>query len=221
MKKSLRWAVLARHLVACAISSRSAVAQGAGQAGRRSECAALLGRHLHLQEPRPLQGMMEEMKADVERAELRQERKRSHRQTRRSLRSSTREPRTTSKWRKNSPSGRPICQVRGPNAEEPVPATRSQDLPHRLPGNLAGHRLLSASRTASTWCCKFNGEPVDVNRPESVLTFINRPVVWYQPSLDITDRFLQDLNRTAIDPRHGRSAPPRRPAGVPFSGNRR
>ena len=47
---------------------------------------------------------------------------------------------------------------------------------------------------------RFNGEAVDVNRPDSVLTYINKPVVWYDPGLDITDQILQELNRTAINP---------------------
>ncbi len=66
---------------------------------------------------------------------------------------------------------------------------------------------------------RFNGEPVDVQRPDSVLTFINRPVVWYDPGLDITDFILQDVNRPAANPgtadqRNGQ--PP-----SPFGGNRR
>ena len=66
---------------------------------------------------------------------------------------------------------------------------------------------------------RFNGEPVDVQRPDSVLTFINRPVVWYDPGLDITDLILASLNRGAAapagnDPR-GAQTPP------PFGGERR
>ncbi len=59
---------------------------------------------------------------------------------------------------------------------------------------------------------KFSGDPVDVNRPDSVLNFINKPVVWYQKSLDITPAILQELNRTAIDPR---AAQPAQRPGVP------
>jgi Skp family chaperone for outer membrane proteins len=47
---------------------------------------------------------------------------------------------------------------------------------------------------------RFNGEPVDIQRPESVLTFINRPVVWYDPGLDITDLVLQGMNRQGPNP---------------------
>jgi Skp family chaperone for outer membrane proteins len=47
---------------------------------------------------------------------------------------------------------------------------------------------------------RFNGEPVDVQRPDSVLTFINKPVVWYDPGLDITQAILRDVNRPAATP---------------------
>jgi Skp family chaperone for outer membrane proteins len=47
---------------------------------------------------------------------------------------------------------------------------------------------------------KFSGDQVDVQRPDSVLTFINRQVVWYDPGLDITEFILQDVNRPATNP---------------------
>jgi Skp family chaperone for outer membrane proteins len=62
---------------------------------------------------------------------------------------------------------------------------------------------------------RFNGEQVDVQRPDSVLTFINRPVVWYDPGLDITDFILQDVNRPAANPATAdqRGAQPQGPFG--------
>jgi Skp family chaperone for outer membrane proteins len=47
---------------------------------------------------------------------------------------------------------------------------------------------------------RFNGEPVDVERPDSVLAHINKPVVWYDQGLDITDLILKDLNKRSINP---------------------
>jgi Skp family chaperone for outer membrane proteins len=47
---------------------------------------------------------------------------------------------------------------------------------------------------------RLNGEPVDVQRPDSVLTFINKPVVWYDPGLDITEAILRGVNRPAAAP---------------------
>jgi Skp family chaperone for outer membrane proteins len=63
---------------------------------------------------------------------------------------------------------------------------------------------------------RFNGDPVDVERPDSVLSFINKPVVWYQKQLDITPAVLQELNRNA-PAQADRRAAPGAPAGRPAS----
>lgn len=64
---------------------------------------------------------------------------------------------------------------------------------------------------------RFNGDPVDAERPDSVLAFINKPVVWYQKQLDITPAVLQELNRNApVRQADGRAAPVA-PAGRPVS----
>jgi len=47
---------------------------------------------------------------------------------------------------------------------------------------------------------RFSSEAVDPDRPDSVLTNINKPVVWYDQGLDITDAILQELNRSGIPP---------------------
>jgi outer membrane protein len=64
---------------------------------------------------------------------------------------------------------------------------------------------------------RFNADQVDPNRPDTVLAFINRPVVWYQQYLNITPNILNDLNRTPINrgPGDGRGGPVSR---VPFGG---
>ncbi len=59
---------------------------------------------------------------------------------------------------------------------------------------LAGHRYFCRQHSIDM-VLRFNGETVDVQKPDSVLTFINRPVVWYDPGLDITDFILNDVNR--------------------------
>ena len=68
---------------------------------------------------------------------------------------------------------------------------------------------------------RFNGDQVDPQHPESVLTFINRPVVWYQPGVDITPIILKDLNRTPINPApaDGRGGPVTQRPLVPFGAN--
>lgn len=48
---------------------------------------------------------------------------------------------------------------------------------------------------------KFNGDPADPDQPDSVLAYINKPVVWYQPRLDITLAVLTQLNgRAPVNP---------------------
>ena len=68
---------------------------------------------------------------------------------------------------------------------------------------------------------RFNGDEINPEQPDSVLTGINRPVVWYDRGLDITDAILAELNRTAINPGQAdrRGMPAQRPT-VPFGGNR-
>lgn len=67
---------------------------------------------------------------------------------------------------------------------------------------------------------RFSGEQVNPQEPQSVLTGINRPVVWYNPSLDITTLVLGELNRSAVSPaaadRRGTAAPRQ---SVPFNSN--
>jgi Skp family chaperone for outer membrane proteins len=71
---------------------------------------------------------------------------------------------------------------------------------------------------------RFNGESVDVEQPNSVLSFINRQVVWNNPGLDITDQILQRLNgraggaAPATANRANSAAQPARPT-VPFNRN--
>jgi hypothetical protein len=86
------------------------------------------------------------------------------------------------------------------------------------------HQVYQEILQATDYFCKqrgidmvlrFNGEPVDVQRPDSVLNFINRPVVWYDPGLDITDLILQDVNRAGPNPATAGQPP------SPFGGNNR
>jgi Skp family chaperone for outer membrane proteins len=42
---------------------------------------------------------------------------------------------------------------------------------------------------------RFSGDLPDVQRPDSILPFIQKQVVWYDPGLDITEPILTDLNR--------------------------
>ena len=62
---------------------------------------------------------------------------------------------------------------------------------------------------------RFNGDPADVNVPQTVLAHINKPVVWHNKQSDITPIVLQDLNRTAVNGGTAGRAAPTQP-GVPF-----
>lgn len=54
---------------------------------------------------------------------------------------------------------------------------------------------------------RFSSEEVDVQRPDSVLAWINKPVVWYNANLDITNYILQDVNRAPVANRNAPSGP--------------
>ena len=62
---------------------------------------------------------------------------------------------------------------------------------------------------------RFNGDPVDIDEPQSVLTHINKPVVWYSQDRDITKVVLDKLNRRgpAANPRVSEN--PTRPGVFP------
>jgi Skp family chaperone for outer membrane proteins len=45
---------------------------------------------------------------------------------------------------------------------------------------------------------KFKSEQADVDKPEEVLTELNKPVIWYARNLDITPMILESLNRRAL-----------------------
>jgi Skp family chaperone for outer membrane proteins len=68
---------------------------------------------------------------------------------------------------------------------------------------------------------RINNEPVNVEQPNSVLGYINRQVVWNNPSLDITDQILSRLNSrggaAAANPASAnRAAAPNARQQVPF-----
>ena len=56
---------------------------------------------------------------------------------------------------------------------------------------------------------RFNGEPADPDDPDSILREINKPVVYFAQSLDLTPLVLEALNRTATQ-----TATPRQPAAT-------
>ncbi len=56
---------------------------------------------------------------------------------------------------------------------------------------------------------RFNGDPADIEKPESVLSYINKPVVYYEKNRDITPFILDSLNRNGnMGTANRRAAPP-------------
>jgi len=60
---------------------------------------------------------------------------------------------------------------------------------------------------------RFNGDPVDAENPQSVLTYINRPVVWYAEQRDITPFVLKSITSRREPVPGGVSE---RPRGLPI-----
>ena len=151
MKKSHLWAVLAAVLLSSYLSSAALAQAPARPAGGPS--IALLDVSYIFKNHARFKGMMEDMKADVERAEnqVKAERDAITKLNER-CRSSAREPPTTSRWKKSWPSGRPTwpcrCSCRRTSScnakpRSTTPCTRRSGKPP----------ITTANRTASTWCC--------------------------------------------------------------------
>ena len=159
-------------------------------------------------------GMMEDMKADVQRAES-EIRKQRDEITK--LEERLQEFRKgTPDYKRNGGGGHPAqgrLDREGPDPGQRVPATRSQNLLQRVPGNLAGDRLLLPANSIDM-VLQFNGDRSIRNRPDSVMPFINKQVVWSDPGLDITDADL-----AGIESDGGECAVRGRAAGSPFNNN--
>ena len=74
-----------------------------------------------------------------------------------------------------------------------------------------------AQRNGISLVLRHNGEPVDTSNPGSVRSEINKPIVYVQQGVDITEPILNELNRRAVGGPNGQAisgrpgvAPPRR-----------
>ena len=214
MKKTHRWAVLAAVL-ALGYFVTLVMAQGPATPSMAGSRVAMLDVSKIFKNHQRFKGMMEDMKADVEGAEAQVKAEREA-------------------------IGKLAEQLRAYNKgsleykqlEEDL-AKRQADLAVKVQLRKNDflqreakiyHAVYQEIWQATDYFCKqnridmvlrFNGEKVDVESPESVLTHINKPVVWYDRGLDITAPILEDLNRTSIQPNPGNARGPARP-GVPF-----
>jgi len=57
-----------------------------------------------------------------------------------------------------------------------------------------------AKKNSIAMVLRFNGDPANMDDPQSVLQHINKPVVWYAQDRDITNLVLTDLNRPGPNP---------------------
>jgi Skp family chaperone for outer membrane proteins len=214
VNKSLRWAVLAVVLIMSYLTSlvfaQAPATQGAGPRLALLDVSRIFKSHQRFK------GMMEDMKADVERAEA---------QVKTERETITKLAERLQEFRKGTPDYKQMEEELAKRQADLAVQVQLQKNEFLQREAKIYHSVYQEIWQATDYFCKqnridmvlrFNGEQVDVDRPDSVLTFINKPVVWYDRGLDITDPILQDLNRTAINPAQAnRPGAPARP-GVPF-----
>jgi Skp family chaperone for outer membrane proteins len=220
VKKSHGWAALAAVVFALSYLSSLAVSQGpAAPTGQpvTGPRLALLDVSRIFKSHQRFKGMMEDMKADVERAEA---------QVKSEREKITKQAEQLQEFRKGTPDYKQMEEELAKRQADLAVQVQLQKNEFLQREAKIYHNVYQEIWQATDYFCKqnridmvlrFNGEAVDVDRPDSVLTFINKPVVWYDRGLDITDAILQELNRTAINPGPANShTGPARP-GVPFT----
>ncbi|MBN2475646.1 MAG: OmpH family outer membrane protein [Pirellulales bacterium] len=65
---------------------------------------------------------------------------------------------------------------------------------------ISQHVRYYAQQNGISMVLRFNGDPADINKPDTVLRDINKPVVWHAEHLDITPIILAQLNRVPMSP---------------------
>ncbi len=216
MKKSYRWAAPA-IVVALGFLASPAAAQAPSRPVGPS--VALLDVSYIFKNHARFKSMMQDMKADVERAEgqVRSERDAIGKLAER-----------LNEFRKGSVEYKQLeTELTKRQADLSVQVTlqkneflqREATIYHNVYEEILQATDYYSQQNGISMVVRFNGDPVDVQRPDSVLAHINQQVVWYQKNMDITPAILQELNRNAVNPGPARAAPTR-PATVPFNGMR-
>lgn len=212
MKKFPRWAVLAAAVLSLGYLMSMAVAQGPARPAAGANIALLDVSYIFKNHTR-FKGMMEDMKADVERAEAQVQ---TEKETMGKLVERMGE---FTKGTLDYKQMEEDLAKRHANLQVQIQLQKKEFLQKEAK---IYHNVYQEIWQTTDYYCKqngidmvlrFNGDKVDVEQPKSVLTFINKPVVWYQDRMDITPFVLQELNRTAPNPAAARQ--PARP-GVPF-----
>jgi Skp family chaperone for outer membrane proteins len=217
VNKSRCWAVLAVVVLSLSYLISFAAAQAPTPTPTAGPRLALLDVSRIFKSHQRFKGMMDDMKADVDRAEAQVK---AERETINKLAERLQE------FRKGTPDYKQMEEELAKRQADLAVQVQLQKNEFLQREAKIYHNVYQELWQATDYFCKqnridmvlrFNGEAVDVDRPDSVLTFINKPVVWYDRGLDITDAILQELNRTAINPgpANNRGAPAR--PGVPFT----
>jgi Skp family chaperone for outer membrane proteins len=218
VKQSHRWAILAAavlsfgYLISLAVAQQGPVRPGAGPHVALLDVSYIFKNHARFKD------MMQGMKADVERAE-------AHVKSERDAIGKLAEG--LGNFRKGTPDYKQMEEeLAKRQADLSVQVTlqkneflqREATIYHNVYEEILQATDYYSKQNGIDMVVRFNGDPVDVQRPDSVLAHINQQVVWYQKNMDITPAILQELNRTAVNPGPARAAPAR-PAG-PFNGVR-
>jgi len=203
-------------------ASRETAAQQPGRTARRPQhggpAIALLDVSYVFKNHTRFKAMMADMKADVQRAEARV---RSERDAIRKLAERLKD------FRKGTPDYKALEEelvkrqadlAAGVQLEKKEFLQREAKIYYNVYQEVLQEVDYYAAANGIAMVLRFNGNPVDQEKPEDVLRHINKPVIWYAKNYDITPVVLGRINDRAFNPSstapHG---PARRPgAGVPF-----
>ena len=213
--KTYRWAVLAIAVLSSSVFVSNVAAQAPARPATGPSVALLDVSYIFKNHAR-FKGQMEDMKADVERAEA---------QVKKERETIIKLAEDLQRFRKGTPDYKALEEElakRQADLSVQVQLQKNEFLQREAK---IYHNVYQEILQVTDYYCKqntvdmvlrFNGDPVDIDRPDSVLSFINKPVVWYQKNLDITPTILAELNRTTINPAAAdRRTVPVRPS-VPF-----
>jgi Skp family chaperone for outer membrane proteins len=209
VRKSHRWAVFAAAVLSLSYLISPAAAQTPAAQPMAGPRLALLDVSRIFKSHARFKGMMEDMKGDVERAEL---------QVKTEREKITKLAEGLSGFNKGTADYKQMEEELAKRQADLAVQVQLQKNEFLRREAKIYHNVYQEIWQVTDYFCKqnridmvlrFNGEQVDVDQPQSVLTFINKPVVWYDRGLDITDAILQELNRTAPAAAAARTAPAR------------
>lgn len=224
MRKSRLLAALAACVLAIGLIGGFGVAQQPGRPAMRptvrgGPTIALLDVPYIFKNHTRFKAMMNDMKADVERAELQMK---ADRDAIQKLAEQMKE------YRKGTPEYKELAEVitkRQADLSIKIRLQKDEFLQREAKTYYNVYQEIHqevdyyAAANGITMVLRFNGDPADLGRPETVIRTINKQVVWYTKDQDVTPVILDRLNQRAFNPSstapHG---PARRPGqGVSFN----